>query len=136
MKRGIEFGGGFNPRENSGIREHHTVKRPDLHDMTYGGLHETRADAEQARAVITEDHWKAIYRRGFLPEYKKDVAPWENAPIVELKEGEAYTPWATEIRSYVHGVNDGTHDAPLANERDQRLLHEMPVIRTGGYREK
>ncbi len=100
-------------------RSHHTIHRPDIYGMTYGGLHETRKGVEEAREKIAAGY----------PDNKaswlKAVRKWREAPIIELQPGQEYEPWGTWLRPYRHGINDGTHGSTIPEgEHAPHLLTE------------
>lgn len=118
----------FNPSEEivEGIREvlgnhavlHHTVQRPDYHNMIYGGLHENRAGAVEARKKLANKELHTLYGKG-APNHgqrgpvekqlqKNAAREWDKAPIIRLKKGQVYHPWG-ERYILTHGVDDGTH---------------------------
>lgn len=92
---------------------HHTVSRRDL-GMTYGGLHENRGGAVAAMQKLVgdaKDSAKTDGRKVGLSQASALLASeWKNqAGIVELAEGEKYSPWGERYYTYTHGVDDGTH---------------------------
>lgn len=104
---------------NHNIAFHHTVLREDL-DMTYGGLHVTRKGAVEARNKIITKIKKSAWsgrktdngkKVGFSQsQVNESAAKFEKqSKVVELKQGEEYSPYGDIKRSRTHGVDDGTH---------------------------
>jgi hypothetical protein len=98
---------------------HHTVLRRDL-GMTYGGLHENRGRAVAAKQKLVDEAkgsaWEGTKRIdgrkvGFSQaQADASAAKWESqADVVELSNGQEYSPWGTRYYTYTHGVDDGTH---------------------------
>ena len=98
---------------------HHTVLRRDL-GMTYEGLHENRGGAVAAKKKLVDNAkgsaWEGTKkidgRKVGFTQFQADAsaAEWEGqAEVVELSEGQEYSPWGKRHYTYTHGVDDGTH---------------------------
>lgn len=114
------------------IAQHHTLIRPDYdRGLTYGGLHETEEKALQEKAFRTSirNALKAVNWKQDPLEVVADIFEniktsegWKNALVIELKPGQEYHPWRTGGTVYEHGVDDGTHGAPLKNAHLAEVL--------------
>lgn len=101
-----------------GVVFHHTIKRPDT-GMTYGGLHEDQAGAQEERRKLaagerkrdfSEDHkWKFRGTISVLAEqYQEERAHvWKDAPVINLEIGQEYHAWGKG--NLIHGETDATH---------------------------
>jgi len=114
-----EVEGGLRKIFGNNIAFHHTVLRKDL-GMTYGGLHATREGAVKARdeiiAKIKKSAWSGKEtdngrRVGFSQsQVNENAAKWEKqSKVVELEEGEEYSPGADILHTRIHGETDGEH---------------------------
>lgn len=92
-----------------GVAFHWTIKN---YEMTYGGLHQTKAGAEESKKTLVEKEIRDLGPVGriiLLPGPTMDrIQGWKNAPVIQLEKGEVFHPWGTGLK-YAHGVDDGTH---------------------------
>lgn len=98
--------------KQSGVQNHWTVLRTDL-DMTYGGLHEEEADAENARKAIIAKA-KAGYGPGKEAQADEAAKVWErNTRIIFLLSDQDFPPHGTFRKIHTHGATDGTHGSKV-----------------------
>ena len=128
------------PNPTAPVQLHWTIQRRDHPSrdgvgMTYGGLQETRMDAEVAldalqddvRTMLREAYHSLIAgeegSEGQILELQESLEDWKNnAGIIYLEQGEKFFPWGTAHVHYLHGVNDGTHGGRIPRTPNERRL--------------
>lgn len=101
------------------IRQHHTIYRGVL-KATYGGLHDTRKGAIQARQARANASRRSDYTPTAAQEHS--AKGWEQAPVIELEVGQEYQPFGSKGIRFKHGIDDGTHGSVLKDKSVQHIL--------------
>ena len=90
--------------------------------IIFDGVHENKDEANKAKAKRVAVANKANYKenwpyiRGRAVQRKvEEIARWKNMPIIELVEGQTYTPFGLG-RTVIHGKTDGKHSSSASND--------------------
>jgi hypothetical protein len=97
---------------------HYTFRYPGIEGKTFGGLFETRDEAQAMKDSKTEETRKK-YWATLLATMHGDsgiIILWLRAQIVKLAISEHYSPMGRPFDDYCHGLDDGQHDSVNKDE--------------------